>query len=76
MRMSLSPHFQMKIYTHRTKNDLTAWAPIRLEGPNKIRGPGNDLRTPWKVFSLRPWSPVLSQSWLLQIESYLPVSID
>ena len=23
----------MKIYTHRTKNDLTAWAPIRLGGP-------------------------------------------
>ena len=28
------------------KNDLTAWAPIRLGGPNKILGPGIDLRTP------------------------------
>ena len=54
MRISLSPLFQMKIYTHRTKNDLTAWAPIRLEGHNKIWGPGIDLCTPWKFFSLRP----------------------
>ena len=45
----------MKIYTQRTKNDLTAWASIRLEGPNKIWGPGIDLRTPGKNFSLRPW---------------------
>ena len=44
----------MKIYTHPTKNDLTVWAPIRLGGPNKIWGPGIDLRTPWKIFSLRP----------------------
>ena len=45
----------MKIYTHRTKNDLTAWAPIRLGGPNKIWGPVIDLPTLWKIFSLRPW---------------------
>ena len=54
MRISLSPHFKMKIDIHQTKNDLTAWAPIRLGGPNKIWGPGIDLRTPWKIFSLRP----------------------
>ena len=24
-------------------------------GPSKIWGPGIDLRTPWKIFSLRPW---------------------
>ena len=30
------------------------WAPIRLGGPKKIWGPGIDLRTPWKIFSLRP----------------------
>ena len=29
--------------------------PIRLGGPNKIWGPGIDLRTSWKIFSLRPW---------------------
>ena len=45
----------MKIYTQRTKNDLTAWAPIRLGGPNKNWGPGIDLRTPWKIFSMSPW---------------------
>ena len=46
----------MKIYTHPTKNDLTAWASIRLRGPKKIWGPGIDLRTFWKILSLRPWS--------------------
>ena len=45
----------MNIYSHRTKNDLTAWAPIRLGAPNKMWGPGIDLRIPWKFFSLRPW---------------------
>ena len=44
----------MKIYTHWTKNDLTAWALIRLGGPNKIWRPSIDLCTLWKFFSLRP----------------------
>ena len=43
----------MKVYTHPTKNDLAAWAPIRLERPNKIWGPGIDLRTTWKISSLK-----------------------
>ena len=33
VRISLSPHFKIKINTHPTKNDLTSWAAIRLGGP-------------------------------------------
>ena len=51
----------MKIYTHWTKNDLTAWAPIKLGGPNKIWGAGIDLRTPWKIFFLKPWLGVCAK---------------
>ena len=29
--------------------------PDKAWGPNRIWGPGIDLRTPWKIFSLRPW---------------------
>ena len=33
--------------------------PNKAWGPNKIWGPGIDLRTPWKIFSLRPCPQVL-----------------
>ena len=45
----------MRKFGGGTKNDFTAWAPLRLGRANKIWGPGIDLRTPWKNFSLRPW---------------------
>ena len=44
----------MKIYTHQTKNDLTAWAPIRLEGPIRFGGPVSTFVPP-ENFSF--WGP-------------------
>ena len=56
----------MNIYTDRTKNDLTALALIRLERLNKIWGPGINLRTHWKIFSLRPWVRLVTNDALFR----------
>ena len=40
----------MKIYTHRAKNDLTAWASDKVWGPNKIWGARYQLLYPLENF--------------------------
>ena len=37
------------------KKWFNGMGPDKAGGPNKVWGPNIDLRTPWKVFSLRPW---------------------
>ena len=59
----------MRIYTHPTKNDFTAWAPIRLAGANKIWGPGIDLRTPLENFLSEALGASVLQKKGLQIFS-------
>ena len=41
----------MKIYTHGTKNDLTAWASTRLYGPIRFGGPVSTFVPPENFLS-------------------------